>query len=64
MGAIIGVDIGISAVSELQLLTKPRIKEPASSDHKYKRGLVVIVAGDMAGAANLAAMAAQKSGAG
>lgn len=64
MGDLIGVDIGIRSKSGTRLITRPEINAPSSTDHKYSRGLVVIVAGKMKGAAQLAALAAQKSGAG
>ena len=43
---------------------RPRLAPPGPDDHKYTRGLVTIVAGDMPGAAALAALAAARSGAG
>ena len=64
MGKISGVTIGIDAVSNLETLTRPDILAPGPSDHKYARGLVAVVAGEMPGAASLTAMAAQESGAG
>ncbi|MGB5484235.1 NAD(P)H-hydrate dehydratase [Parasphingorhabdus sp.] len=64
MGSLVGIDIGIVAESKLGLLSKPRLSAPTAQDHKYSRGLVAVIAGDMAGAAQLTAMAAQKSGAG
>ncbi|MEW4466936.1 NAD(P)H-hydrate dehydratase [Parasphingorhabdus sp. JC815] len=64
MGDVVGVDIGVSAVSQIRLLEKPSINPPAYSNHKYKRGLVAVIAGAMPGAAKLAALAAQRSGAG
>ncbi len=64
MGNLVGIDIGIAADSNLQILSRPRIPGPTSQDHKYSRGLVAVVAGAMPGAAQLTAMAAQKSGAG
>ncbi|WP_321323898.1 NAD(P)H-hydrate dehydratase [uncultured Parasphingorhabdus sp.] len=64
MGDLVGIDIGISADSNLEILPKPRISGPTSLDHKYSRGLVAVVAGAMPGAAQLTAMAAQKAGAG
>ncbi|AMO71730.1 bifunctional ADP-dependent NAD(P)H-hydrate dehydratase/NAD(P)H-hydrate epimerase [Sphingorhabdus sp. M41] len=64
MGNLVGIDIGVTADSDLAILSKPRIAAPTSRDHKYSRGLVAVVAGAMPGAAQLTAMAAQKSGAG
>lgn len=64
MGGLVGIDIGITADSDLLILPKPHISAPTSADHKYSRGLVAVVAGAMPGAAQLTAMAAQKSGAG
>lgn len=64
MGDLVGIDIGIAANSDLAILSKPLISAPTSQDHKYSRGLVAVVAGAMPGAAQLTAMAAQKSGAG
>ena len=64
MGKRIGVDIGIDASSDLHVIRKPLLEKPASRDHKYSRGLAVVIAGEMPGAASLAAMAAQNAGAG
>ncbi|MBF6602455.1 MAG: NAD(P)H-hydrate dehydratase [Sphingorhabdus sp.] len=64
MGDLVGVDISITASSAIRLLEKPLIKPPTSHDHKYTRGLVAIVAGEMPGATKLAALSAQHSGAG
>ncbi|MFK7843038.1 MAG: NAD(P)H-hydrate dehydratase, partial [Sphingorhabdus sp.] len=64
MGNLVGVEIGIDAESKCAFVQKPKLYAPSSQDHKYSRGLVAVVAGEMAGAAHLAAMAAQKSGAG
>ncbi len=64
MGNLVGIDIGIAAESKLEILSKPRLSGPTAQDHKYSRGLVAVVAGAMAGAAQLTALAAQKSGAG
>ncbi|MEO9469261.1 NAD(P)H-hydrate dehydratase [Parasphingorhabdus sp.] len=63
-GDLIAVDIGIRSKSRTRSITRPEIEAPASTSHKYTRGLVVIVAGKMKGAAQLAALGAQKSGAG
>lgn len=64
MGDLVGIDIGVRAASPVRLLERPSIEVPKKLDHKYTRGLVAIVAGDMHGAARLTAMAAQQSGAG
>ncbi len=65
MGALRFVDIGVAAVpGAAQLLARPRIAAPAADAHKYRRGLLAVVAGAMPGAALLAAEAAQRSGAG
>lgn len=64
MGHIVGVDIGIAAKSDVQIIDTPVLSKPKAEDHKYSRGLIVIVAGEMHGAAKLAALAAQQSGAG
>lgn len=64
MGQVSGIEIGIQAKSRLSVINRPEIRRPAASDHKYTRGLVAIVAGKMAGAAQLSALAAQAAGAG
>ena len=64
MGDLVGVDIGVKASSKTRLLEKPVIVSPGRTDYKYSRGLVAVVAGQMPGAAHLAALAAQRSGAG
>jgi hydroxyethylthiazole kinase-like uncharacterized protein yjeF len=65
MGALRLVDIGVEALQgAAQLLAKPDIAAPAADAHKYRRGLLAIVAGQMPGAALLAAEAAQRAGAG
>lgn len=65
MGALRLVDIGVAAVSgAARVLAKPLIPPPSADAHKYKRGLLAIVAGAMPGAALLSAEAAQRSGAG
>ncbi|GAA4643653.1 bifunctional ADP-dependent NAD(P)H-hydrate dehydratase/NAD(P)H-hydrate epimerase [Pontixanthobacter gangjinensis] len=69
MGSRQLVPIGIDASNEAdfttpRLLSKPRFDAPNAAAHKYSRGLVAIVAGDMPGAAQLAAKAAMRGGAG
>lgn len=58
-------DIGIEArEAKLSRLRKPRLAMPADDAHKYTRGLVAVVAGEMAGAAALSAEAVARGGAG
>lgn len=59
------VPIGVSAVEGAgRCVTKPKLTPPSSTDHKYTRGLAVIVGGDMPGAGILASEAAMRAGAG
>ncbi len=65
MGALRLVDIGAGRVAGAAgRIGRPRLKAPAASAHKYTRGLLGVVGGAMPGAALLACMAAQRSGAG
>lgn len=65
MGVLRLVNIGVSAQSDAALtLVKPAITPPAADAHKYRRGLLGIVGGEMPGAALLSAAAAQNAGAG
>lgn len=64
MGRIAVADIGIEASSALQRLERPRLAPPGPDDHKYSRGYVAVLAGDMPGAAALAAAGAARAGAG
>ena len=65
MGQLRLVPIGIGAVAgAAQLVEKPRLAAPVADSHKYRRGLLAVVAGAMPGAALLAASAAQRAGAG
>ncbi|MFD1611793.1 NAD(P)H-hydrate dehydratase [Sphingomonas tabacisoli] len=63
-GRIVTADIGIAAEASLTELARPALPMPGPKDHKYSRGLVVVLAGEMHGAAALAAEAAAHSGAG
>ncbi len=71
-GEIALADIGLPAsvletVGASALLNQPalwQLRRPAASDHKYRRGKVAVIAGDMPGAALLAANAARRIGAG
>lgn len=65
MGALRLVPIGIEAVEgAAQAIGRPRIEAPSADSHKYRRGLLAVVAGAMPGAAILASTAAQGAGAG
>lgn len=65
MGQLRLVPIGIAAVpGAAQLVGRPRIAAPPADSHKYRRGLLAVVAGEMPGAGLLAAAAAQRAGAG
>ena len=59
------VDIGLEiAPSDEHLSSRPVVHAPAPDSHKYRRGLLAIVAGAMPGAPLLAAEAAMRAGAG
>ena len=64
MGRIAVADIGVEASSSLHWLTKPSLAAPGPDDHKYSRGYVAVLAGEMPSAAALAATAALRAGAG
>jgi hydroxyethylthiazole kinase-like uncharacterized protein yjeF len=63
-GHIASADIGLAAESRRQVIARPVLKVPSAADHKYTRGLVAILSGEMKGAARLVASAAVRSGAG
>jgi hydroxyethylthiazole kinase-like uncharacterized protein yjeF len=63
-GKVRVADIGFDCPSHVSVLTRPVLSRPGPSDHKYTRGLVVVVGGAMPGAAALSATAAARSGAG
>ena len=65
MGMLKLVDIGVAAVpGAARVLSKPHIAPPPLDAHKYTRGLAVVLAGAMPGAALLACDAAMQAGAG
>ncbi|HEV2748808.1 MAG TPA: NAD(P)H-hydrate dehydratase, partial [Allosphingosinicella sp.] len=64
MGRIVVADIGLTAQSALTLIERPELLAPGPDDHKYSRGYVAVVAGEMPGAGALAAGAAARAGAG
>lgn len=64
MGRVVIVDIGLSAESRLVEIARPHLAPPGPDDHKYSRGYVAVIAGEMPGACALAASAAARAGAG
>lgn len=64
MGRIVVADIGIPAASNLAEIGPAAPREPGPDDHKYSRGYVAVLAGEMPGASALAAAAALRAGAG
>lgn len=73
-GAVVVADIGIPAAvlpevapataENAPALWRGALPEPGPDDHKYTRGHVVVIAGEMTGAARLAALGAARIGAG
>lgn len=63
-GSVIIGEIGIDVRSDWTELSQPLLNAPGIADHKYSRGFVAIVAGEMSGAARLSAIAAARAGAG
>lgn len=63
-GHVLLADIGIPVESQWRTVARPKLAAPGPRAHKYSRGLVVVVEGDMPGAARLAAHAAMAGGAG
>jgi hydroxyethylthiazole kinase-like uncharacterized protein yjeF len=65
MGALRLAGIGIDPVANAaQVIAQPSLGVPAADAHKYRRGLLGIIAGEMPGASLLAATAAQHAGTG
>ncbi|WP_380785894.1 NAD(P)H-hydrate dehydratase [Sphingomonas sp. R86521] len=63
-GEIRLLDIGIPIASDAYVLEARDLPNPGPDAHKYTRGMVAIIAGDMPGASELAALAAMHAGAG
>lgn len=63
-GHIRVADIGLSADSPVHVLPRPQLRPPGPQDHKFSRGMVTVLSGEMPGAALLCASAAARSGAG
>jgi len=65
MGDLRLVEIGCGAVAGAgAVIARPALRAPAADAHKYRRGLLGVVAGAMSGAGLMAAKAAQGAGAG
>jgi hydroxyethylthiazole kinase-like uncharacterized protein yjeF len=65
LGALRLVEIGVSPVEgSARVIERPQFGVPAADAHKYRRGLLGVVAGEMPGAGVLACIAAQGAGAG
>jgi ADP-dependent NAD(P)H-hydrate dehydratase / NAD(P)H-hydrate epimerase len=64
MGRVVLADIGIDAATDWFEIEQPDLPPLDPQGHKYSRGLVHCLAGEMPGAIALAAAAAAKSGAG
>ncbi|MFV1918036.1 NAD(P)H-hydrate dehydratase [Sphingomonas sp. MJ1 (PH-R8)] len=63
-GHVLLADIGVEPGADWSSIARPTMQAPKAQAHKYDRGLVVVVAGSMAGASRLAARAALHGGAG
>ncbi len=63
-GTIRLLDIGVPVTSQAAVLAPPVLAAPGPDSHKYTRGMVAVVSGGMPGAAELAAHAAMRAGAG
>jgi len=64
-GQVVVADIGLGRLdSPLGRIAQPRLQAPRHDANKYSRGKLVVLAGDMPGASQLAALAGQRSGAG
>lgn len=65
MGEVRCVDIGIDKIDgAARVAERPHLTAPCMDSHKYRRGLLAVVAGRMPGAAMLAAKSAMRAGAG
>jgi hydroxyethylthiazole kinase-like uncharacterized protein yjeF len=63
-GRVVLADIGIAVETSWREIARPILGGVSPVAHKYSRGMVAIVAGEMPGAAALAATAAARMGAG
>ena len=63
-GVVRVADIGVTVESDVHELSLPRLRAPGPADHKYSRGFLTVVGGNMPGAARLSATAALRAGSG
>lgn len=63
-GRVLLAPIGIAANKAMRTLPKGRTAKPGAAAHKFTRGMVLVFAGPMRGAAGLTAAAALRAGAG
>lgn len=61
---LVCADIGVEVSGVMHRLGRPELKAPGAESHKYSRGLVAVVGGEMAGASLLTSQATARSGAG
>ena len=59
-GRVLVADIGIRVTGDMAVLARPHLPAPGPQDHKYTRGMVAVVPGEMAGAATLGVTAAAR----
>lgn len=59
-GRVLIADIGCPVASRTEVLRRPVLAAPGPADHKYTRGMVAVVPGEMAGAASLGVTAAAR----
>ncbi|MBB6425127.1 NAD(P)H-hydrate dehydratase [Sphingopyxis sp. JAI128] len=63
-GRVLLAPIGIAASRRMRTLPRAETQPPAAAAHKFTRGMVLVFAGPMRGAAGLTAAAALRAGAG
>ena len=63
-GTVRLIDIGVAPDSRCRVLARPDLGRPPVDAHKYSRGFVIVIGGEMPGASALAAEAAMRAGAG
>jgi len=63
-GSVLLAEIGVPVSTHWHEAARPMLVGPGPQDHKYTRGMVMVIGGGMAGAARLAATAAFRAGAG